>query len=503
MFTDLRAHGSELAEFAAAADRLGVMSILNGVWGRDHAAVSRFAVSGPAFAIGAFAIEFLAITLLGVLTGAGYHLGIYNFTFGGGDYLNVSGLIALLYCAVFLIGDEYSIENLIEGRRGNSRLVLGWCVAFAALAVIGFLTKTTVGLSRGWIALFFFVGLVAIIALNTALHRALGQLMAYGLLRRRRLMIIGAAADIARLEREIADGAACVYVAARAALPSNSADAPAFDEAIAAAVGNARALGIEDIIITDGLNKPELLERCLAAFHLLPVAIHVGAGGVIGRFRDARFARFGRASAVSLTRGPIGPNEAIAKRCFDFAAAGFALAFLAPLFAAIALAVRLDSHGPIFFRQRRRGYNLVEFQIWKFRTMTTLEDGADVRQATANDARVTAIGKFLRRYSLDELPQLINVLRGEMALVGPRPHAVAHDRFFETRLALYPRRLNMRPGITGWAQVNGFRGATSTDEHMGHRLEHDLFYIDNWSLALDFYILALTVLSPKAGHNAY
>ena len=180
-----------------------------------------------------------------------------------------------------------------------------------------------------------------------------------------------------------------------------------------------------------------------------------------------------------------------------------ALILLAPLLGLIGLAIRLDSPGPVFFRQRRRGYNSREFQIWKFRTMTTLDDGPVVAQAQLNDVRVTSVGRYLRRFNLDELPQLINVILGDMSLVGPRPHAVAHDKFFENQIASYPRRLNVKPGITGWAQVNGLRGLTDTDEKLRARLEHDLYYIDNWSIGFDLYIIALTVLSPSAYRNAH
>ena len=193
----------------------------------------------------------------------------------------------------------------------------------------------------------------------------------------------------------------------------------------------------------------------------------------------------------------------MAKRWFDLVVSAITLLLLAPLFAVIALAIKHESKGPVFFRQRRRGYNTAEFKIWKFRTMTTLEDGDVIEQVKQNDGRVTTVGRLLRRTSLDELPQLVNVLMGEMSLVGPRPHAVAHDRSFEKRIADYPRRLNVKPGITGWAQVNGFRGATMTDEAMRQRVDHDLFYIDNCSLGFDLYILLLTVISPKTSRNAH
>jgi Undecaprenyl-phosphate glucose phosphotransferase len=258
-----------------------------------------------------------------------------------------------------------------------------------------------------------------------------------------------------------------------------------------------------DVVVSNALSSPEFLERCVNAFSVLPVAIHIGAGGLIDRFKDARIARFGRAATLSLTRQPLGPLEALSKRLFDIILASVAIVLLAPLLLLVALVIKLDSKGPVFFRQRRRGYNLEEFAIWKFRTMTTLDDGDVVKQATVNDARVTRIGRFLRKTSIDELPQLFNVISGEMSLVGPRPHAVAHDRFFEKRIAHYPRRLNVKPGITGWAQVNGLRGATETDEAMRQRVEHDLYYIDNWSVALDLYIILLTVFSRRSLRNAY
>jgi exopolysaccharide biosynthesis polyprenyl glycosylphosphotransferase len=235
----------------------------------------------------------------------------------------------------------------------------------------------------------------------------------------------------------------------------------------------------------------------------MPVAIHLGASSLIGRFSEARVSRLDTLSALSLTAPPLGPIEVAAKRAFDVFVAALALVLLSPIFAAIALAIKATSPGPVFFRQRRRGYNNREFRIWKFRTMTALDDGPHIEQARVNDARVTSIGRYLRRFNLDELPQLLNVLRGEMSLVGPRPHAVAHDQIYEKRIGSYPRRLNVKPGITGWAQVNGYRGRTETDEDMRARVEYDLYYIDNWSILFDLYIIVLTVLSPKAFRNAH
>jgi lipopolysaccharide/colanic/teichoic acid biosynthesis glycosyltransferase len=153
--------------------------------------------------------------------------------------------------------------------------------------------------------------------------------------------------------------------------------------------------------------------------------------------------------------------------------------------------------------QRRYGFNQKPFRIIKFRTMRTLDDGAVVPQAQRNDPRVTRIGRWLRRWNIDEVPQLFNVLKGDMSLVGPRPHALSHNREFEQRISLYARRHNVKPGITGWAQIHGFRGETDTDEKMKLRVEYDLFYIDNWSAALDLQILFRTVFSARSYRNAY
>ncbi len=216
------------------------------------------------------------------------------------------------------------------------------------------------------------------------------------------------------------------------------------DSAIDATIADARGLCVEDVTIAG----TEFLRRAVNASSAGPIGTSLSAAGFGGRFREVRITRFARTATLSSTRAPLGPFEALTKRWFDVTASAVALALVSPLFAAVALLIKFDSRGPVFFRQRRRGYNTEEFRIWKFRTMTTLDDGDVVVQATESDRRITVVGSFLRRTSLDELPQLINVIKGEMSLVGPRPHAVAHDVFFERRIDLYPRRLHVKPGIT-------------------------------------------------------
>lgn len=189
------------------------------------------------------------------------------------------------------------------------------------------------------------------------------------------------------------------------------------------------------------------------------------------------------------------------KRAFDIVVSAGALVLLSPVLAVVAIVVLFDSGRPVFFPQERIGRGFRPFRLWKFRTMR--QGAAGLPITLPGDERITRAGRILRACKIDELPQLWNVLKGDMSLVGPRPHALSHDHDFERRISLYARRHNVKPGITGWAQVNGYRGETDTDDKIRKRVEHDLHYIDNWSLWLDLQIIARTALTPTAYKNAY
>ena len=196
---------------------------------------------------------------------------------------------------------------------------------------------------------------------------------------------------------------------------------------------------------------------------------------------------------------PRAEQFALVKRVVDSVIAGLGLIVLLPLFAVVSIAIKLESAGPIFFRQRRYGRNSEIFRIFKFRSMAVTEDGDKIQQARRGDARITRVGRIIRATSIDELPQLINVLLGHMSIVGPRPHALAHDDEFEQKLDLFSRRRRVLPGITGWAQVHGLRGETRTLEDIRLRMEYDLYYVDNWSVWLDFEIMVRTVMTVIRG----
>ncbi len=207
--------------------------------------------------------------------------------------------------------------------------------------------------------------------------------------------------------------------------------------------------------------------------------------------------------AFSICDSPLQGMSGVWKRLFDVGLASLALLLMWPVLIAIGLSIKVSSPGPILFKQRRYGLNAEEILVYKFRTMTVCEDGSVVSQATKQDGRVTRVGAFLRRSSLDELPQILNVLEGKMSFVGPRPHAVAHNEAYRKLISGYMIRHKVRPGITGWAQVNGLRGETSTVDKMHERVQYDLDYLKNWSLKLDLRIIARTVLLVARDKNAY
>jgi len=218
---------------------------------------------------------------------------------------------------------------------------------------------------------------------------------------------------------------------------------------------------------------------------------------------QARTDAIGGMPVISVCETPFSGIDGVIKRASDIVLAALILVLIAPLLAAVAAGVKLSSPGPVLFRQRRYGLDGREIVVYKFRSMTVAEDGAVIRQATRDDARLTRFGAFLRRYSLDELPQFFNVLQGRMSVVGPRPHAVAHNELYRRLIKGYMMRHKVRPGITGWAQVNGLRGETATLERMQARIEYDLDYLRNWSLRLDLWIVLRTILVVLRDRQAY
>jgi Undecaprenyl-phosphate glucose phosphotransferase len=371
--------------------------------------------------------------------------------------------------------------------------------ALAALA-LGVATRAIGEFPRFGLAMFYLLGLAALVVTRRALAGALASMHARGLAVPRRIAVVGFEPDIEALELRgdtVIDGAQCVCGFALREAESF------FSEDLALAVAAIRLHRADDVFVALPWSRPELIESCLSALTKLPIEVHLGLGPPLRACGRSELVQVGPLAGLTLMQRPLRRLQRLEKRTFDIVVAALALIVLSPFLAAVALAIRLDGPGPVLFRQKRYGLNQEPFRIFKFRTMRTMDDGRVVQQATRADDRITRVGSYLRRFSIDELPQLLNVLMGDMSIVGPRPHALAHDQFYFQKLARYAQRHNVKPGITGWAQVSGHRGEIAHASAMLARLDHDLYYIDNWSLWLDLKIMFMTVFSRTAHANAY
>ena len=244
-----------------------------------------------------------------------------------------------------------------------------------------------------------------------------------------------------------------------------------------------------------------LIEQLMEQLRVLSMPVYLLPDGNVSHFLGSRIASIGATWTAELKRAPLTSIERAFKRLLDLIAGSVVIVTLAPMMLLVAAVIKMESPGPVFFVQTRNGFNGRPFRMCKFRTMSVLEDGPIIRQATKDDPRVTRFGRLLRRTNIDELPQLFNVIAGDMSLVGPRPHAAAHNSEYERTVANYAYRYHVKPGLTGWAQVHGLRGETQTLDLMAKRVEFDLWYINNWSFWLDLKILLRTLalgLQPAA-----
>ncbi len=454
--------------------------------------------------------DIAAIVAVTVLVEAGYHMIMRDDAGWFSEFrgLQLSALLSLIIISTNALREEYALDSLMAQKSNPQRMASLWLVAWAAVLVVGFLTKTTNDYSRLVSIVVFALGLPALLLTRILVTRRVRRGLTAVSASASRVHLVGYEEDIARFYagNEAADLGLRVVGTSYLRRVDSGADSIArhdqLQEDLDLAVSVVRFLRPDDVFVLVPWAETAEVERCIDAFLRVPAALHLRPGTVLDRFPDMQVARVGRLSGINIGRRPLNLGEIVLKRALDLTLAMIALVALSPLLAVVALAIKLDTPGPIFFRQKRYGFNQQPFGVFKFRSMRA-EPNAVFRQATRDDDRITRTGAFLRRSNLDELPQLLNVIKGEMSLVGPRPHAMAHDRSFERRIALYARRHNVRPGITGWAQVNGFRGETLTDLDMERRVTCDLHYIDNWSIWLDIQIMIQTIVSRRAYRNAF
>jgi Undecaprenyl-phosphate glucose phosphotransferase len=415
-----------------------------------------------------------------------------------GSHIRLGILAAVLFTFMSAMRDEYAITKYLTFENQLKRSALPWCVAVGCAFMISLPAKLLPGSTTLALASFFLGGFCALNLARLGITCAIRARARSGRLALRRIFLLGYEDELDNFTKGHEPWLFGVHVIAASVLRG----AANLDEDLALALASARVHQPDDVFILVPWSDKKVIEAAIQAFLSMPTSIHLGSERVLARFSDVRISKIGRMASLNLVRDPLSPSEVIAKRLFDVFFASLGLILLAPLFIVVATAIKLDSPGPSIFRQRRYGFNQQPFRMYKFRSMRTLEDDAKLTLVSKNDRRVTCVGRFLRSHNLDELPQLFNVVRGEMSLVGPRPHVLVMDQKFEQRIALYARRHNVKPGITGWAQVNGFRGGMS-DEGMRSRVEHDLHYVDHWSMWFDIRIMWLTLASKKAYTNAF
>ena len=466
-------------------------------------------LSGGTFSSAIFLTDIALIVALSCVTGVTYHLAAYGDPGDVPSFVQVGLLAASIFAISNVFRGEYRLPNFFSFKPHARRTIQLWNVTLICLLMLGFLAQISVDYSRGWIVLFYFGTLAGLIVLRFVIVRVTALARAAGVVSAQRIFLIGTGAQVGAFLHHYEPWTlginivGCRFITPVAVATSKAERRATLDRDLGAAVASVRSLEPDAIFLLVPWSATETIERCAETFLALPVAIHLGAEQILHKFEEVELSKFGPLASLQLTRRALSRFEVVQKRLFDLVFAAFALIALTPLLLLVAVLIKLDSPGPVFFVQRRYGFNQQPFRIIKFRTMSTLDDGAVIRQAGPGDPRVTRVGRWLRRWNIDEITQLFNVLTGDMSLVGPRPHALSHDREYERRISLYARRHNVKPGITGWAQIHGYRGETDTDEKMQSRVEHDLFYIDNWSLWLDLKIMARTALSPTAYRNAY
>jgi putative colanic acid biosynthesis UDP-glucose lipid carrier transferase len=420
-------------------------------------------------------------------------------------------ILLYLCCGLaFLLFSQFELYVSWRGRSMRSlfaHLAGAWAVVLLIGLVFSFLIHHAGLLSRLWLFYWYVTGILCLVATRGILYSLLRFLRGNGL-NSKRVVIVGYGNTGREMHRRAAHqnwfgyDVKAVHVGAY----DGKLDLdPAIDQ-----IGTLEA--IQDYVVTNKIHEiwitlplsasaqlqqlQYLLRNALVDIRWVPDTMSM-------QILSNKIINFLGMPAVDLNQPISGDVHGIVKDLFDKLFSFVVLVLLLPLFIVIAILIKTSSPGPVFFKQPRLGLNGRPFNVYKFRSMKLHQEHGTVTQATQDDPRVTPVGRFLRRTSLDELPQFINVLMGEMSVVGPRPHALQHNEMFKDRLEMYMLRHRVKPGITGWAQIHGYRGETDTDDKMAKRVQFDLHYIQNWSFWMDLKIIAWTAFKGWTSNNAY
>lgn len=438
-------------------------------------------------------VDFLSVVAVGYLA----HLWRFGSLELDGRYTTATFIFALLVMLSLLMSGVYHSWRGRGFLQLGGRVCLGWLVAIGTALSIVFLTKVAESYSRLW-----FMGLVTLggtvsILLRLVVFLALRQLRSAGRNLKGVLLIDsgGSAARQLNGERSLAENGFRLLT---------SLHFERSEEWLQHLVDQVDEQGAHEVWLCLPLTEGDAIRSVLYALRHRTVEIRFIPEWGDLPLLNHRISHIAGLYSLDLSCSPMdGPSRWV-KRAEDLLIGGAISLLILPVCLVIAIAIKLTSPGPVLFKQYRTGINGRKFKVYKFRSMVVHQEARDeVTQAKKQDPRITRIGAFLRRTSLDELPQFFNVMQGRMSIVGPRPHALAHNEYYKDLVESYMQRHKVKPGITGWAQVNGYRGETDTLEKMQKRVEYDLWYIDNWSMWLDLKIIFWTIFKGFIGENAY
>ena len=428
------------------------------------------------------------------------------------DYWLVIAAGSLAAVTFMEFSDCYQIAALMRPFATFSRILLVWAATFALMALTGFMLKVSADFSRLMFGMWFLAGFVAIFALRLVMARLIRRWARNGRMERRAVIVGGgkAAEDLIRAveQQPYNDIRICGIFDDRddKRSPPLVAGYPKLGT-VSELIEFARIARIDMLIVSLPITAEQRVLQLLKKLWVLPVDIRLSAHSSSLQFRPRAYSYIGSVPLLDIFDKPINDWDSVAKRAFDIVFSLIGIVLFSPIMVATAIAIKLDSKGPILFKQKRHGFNNEEIEVYKFRSMyADQSDPTAKKTVTRDDPRVTRVGRFIRKTSIDELPQFFNALFGSLSLVGPRPHAVAaqsHNLLYAEVVDGYFARHKVKPGVTGWAQINGWRGEMDTNEKIRMRTEYDLYYIENWSLLFDLRILLLTPIRLLNTENAY
>jgi Undecaprenyl-phosphate glucose phosphotransferase len=454
--------------------------------------------------------EFVAILGLGL---AIFHSYVHPHEPFSWRYLLAIAGISTATVTIFQLSDLYSIASLRSRVEQLSRVGLIWTMVMLAAATIAFFARPEGDFSRVWAATWFGSVLLFLYAGRFLLSALVRHWTREGRLVRRTVIVGGGSAGESLIRALEAQRDSDLVI--RGVFDDRSDDRSPPNVAGQSKLGTvddlvefARRTRIDLLLVSLPIIAEERVLQMVRKLWVLPVDIRLAAHTSKLRFRPRAYSYIGNVPVLDVLDRPIADWNYVAKWLFDRVVGWLLLIAALPVMALCAIAIKLDGGGPVFFRQKRYGFNNELIEVFKFRSMYVDQvDATATKLVTKDDPRVTRVGRILRKMSLDELPQLINVaIKGDLSLVGPRPHALhakAENQLYDEVVDGYFARHRVKPGITGWAQINGWRGETDTNEKIQRRVEHDLYYIENWSVLFDCYILARTPFALFSGENAY